>query len=642
MVFLLLAGLIFGVYWPVQKYDFIYYDDPQFVAENPHINAGLTWPGVVYAFTQPAVGNWHPLTVLSHMLDCQLFGQNPGAHHMVNVAIHTLNTILLFMVLRGMTGAFWRSAVVAAIFGLHPLRVESVAWIAERKDVLSGMFFLLTLWAYTKSRREPSARRSESRATPPERLKLPLSSTQRWFLLALLFFALGLMSKPMVVTLPFVLLLLDVWPLGRLASSSPRQPARLILEKIPFFALAAICSVITLRVQREAGAMRFFQDLTLTTRLINAAESCVRYLGKLFWPTKLAIVYPHPAHGYFLNEQWPAWELGAAVLLLLSITAFCVLRLKRQPYLAVGWFWFLGTLVPVLGLVQVGEQAMANRYTYIPLVGPVIALVWATAEFLSARFGARQDGQPARNFATCAGTAAAGVVVALVWVAHVQVGYWRNTVTLFDYAISVTPDNPSAHFALGVGLEKQGEISRAMVQYRVALKIDPNYTKASYNLGQLFSKAGDSLRAAEYFADALRSNPNDLPSRLNFAGCLQRLGRAREAIAQFEQALRQDPDNIQALNNLAWILAANPDPQLRNGPRAVELAERAGALSQNRVPVMIGTLAAAYAEAGRFSDAATAAERAAAVAGELGETEVAARNRELLQLYRAGKPFHEK
>jgi tetratricopeptide (TPR) repeat protein len=397
--------------------------------------------------------------------------------------------------------------------------------------------------------------------------------------------------------------------------------------------------------------MSFFRNLTFEERLANAVESCLRYLGKFVWPTKLAIVYPHPAHGYALNEAWPLWQIvaGAAVLLLLFV--WCLTRLRRQPYLAVGWFWFLGTLVPVIGLVQVGEQSMANRYTYIPLIGPAIALVWGIWDAAAAlSFSGKQaiaaktnppPGRGPRSALILPWALCSLLLAGLVWGTHRQILHWRDTLSLFSYAIAVTPDNPSAHFALGVALEKAGQISQAMVQYRVALAIDPSYAKADYNLGQLFSKAGDLPSAVAHFRAAVRSNPNDLASRLNLANSLQRLGRTKDAVPVYEECIRRDPDSIEALNNLAWILATDPDPQFRNGARAVQLAERAVELSHSTLPVMIGTLAAAYAEAGRFGDAVAAAEKAVAAAAEQAQPEVVQRNRELIELYRAGKPYHE-
>jgi hypothetical protein len=427
---LVLVALVLAVYWPVRHYDFLCYDDPEYLTDKPLVKAGLTWPSIRYALTTSVVGNWHPVTTLSHILDCQVFGVNPGPMHLVNAAFHAVNALLLFLVLRRMTGALWRSAIVAAFFALHPLRVESVAWISERKDVLSAFFFLLTIWAYVryvevqspkpkvqslKSKVQSREAEGQSREPSPcitdhtSRITHHASRityhVSRYYLLCLLFFALGLMSKPMLVTLPFVLLLLDYWPLQRLrlptlipqpsTRSAPpsrpqlsafnRQPSTLtalLREKAPFFALAAVFSGLTLFVQSRAGANVLNASFTLEDRVSNALVSYVRYLGNMFWPTDLAAIYPHPASHYYLRDQWPGWEICAAGLLLLAVSALCLCQVRRRPYLAVGWFWYLGMLVPVIGLIQAGEQAMADRYTYLPLIGPVLSLVWFLSELV--------------------------------------------------------------------------------------------------------------------------------------------------------------------------------------------------------------------------------------------------------------------
>src|SRR6185369_8022572 len=371
----LLAALVVVLYWPAHRFEFVHYDDPQFITENEVIQKGLGWQGLAYAFTQPVVGNWHPLTTLSHMLDCELFGTRAGAHHVVNMFFHALNATLLFALLRSLTGAIWRSAMVAALFAFHPLRVESVAWISERKDLLSGLFFFLTIWAYARFV-VCRDRKAESR------LAKRLSDAPRtWYALALVCFALALMSKPMVVTLPFVLLLLDYWPLRRFKAISKSQGTRLLVEKIPFFALTAGFSVLTYTLQKKAGAMSLSSQVGLWERAANAAVSYVKYLGKTAWPSHLAVVYPHPGKHYYLNEEWVTWQVVAAVLVLLLLSLFCWVRAARQPWLPVGWFWFVGMLVPVIGLVQVGEQAMADRYTYLPSIGLCIGLVWTAHQW---------------------------------------------------------------------------------------------------------------------------------------------------------------------------------------------------------------------------------------------------------------------
>jgi tetratricopeptide (TPR) repeat protein len=442
----------------------------------------------------------------------------------------------------------------------------------------------------------------------------------------------------MVVTLPFVLLVMDFWPLrrfelGNLRSQWPKI-RWLVLEKVPFFLLSALDSLVTLRVQAGVGAMQIIKNISWADRLANATASYLRYLAKFFWPGNLAIIYPHPAKHYVLSEQWPAWEIMGAALLLVLITTLLFLEARKRPYLLFGWLWFLGTLVPVIGLVQVGEQAMADRYTYIPLVGPAISLACLVSEVLSF------SPWPATSIRY---SALAGflIVASLVVLTRQQLAYWRDTTTLFEHALEVTADNPSAQFALGVGLENQGDVRKAMVRYRVATAIDPHYGKAFYNLGQLFRKAGRWQPAVDAYLAAARQSPDDLPTQLNLASVLPHLGRTQEAISHFDRALELDPNSIEALNNLAWLLSTSPEPQFRNGSRAVELAERGCALTGSKAPFLLGTLAAAYAEAGRYGDAVVAGEQARARAIESGDLATASRNLYLLEFYRASKPYRE-
>jgi tetratricopeptide (TPR) repeat protein len=632
LIGLALAVLTLGIYWPARNFDFIQYDDPQFITENPVIQKGLTPEGVRYALTQPVAGNWHPVTTLSHMLDCELFGTNPGAHHLVNVLLHAGNAVLVFLLLLYMTHLPWRSGLVAAVFALHPLRVESVAWISERKDVLSAFFFLLTIGAYAHWIKMRTADAGT------------ISGTKRhwqWYALILVFFVLALLSKPMVVTLPFVLLLLDLWPLNRLHKNifSWQSWRPLISEKLPMFALSGGACWLTYSIQKQAGAMSLMQSLSLLERAQNALQSYLKYLAKWLWPSDLAVVYPHPARHYFLNDAWASWQIVAAGLAMALISAFCLLRLRRQPWLAAGWFWYLGMLVPVIGLIQVGEQAMADRYTYLPLIGPTISFVWWMSEALQLSIAKGLKRLTGPRLAIAA--AAAVLLLGLSLCSSRQLHYWRDTLALFEHTAAVTADNPSAQFSIGVGLEKEGRTAPAMTQYRVALAIDPNYAKAHYNLGQLLRKESRWQEAADHYRAVLRCTPSDLAAHLNLASTLLQLHNPTEAAAHFEAALRLDPNSTEALNNLAWLLATSGRDQIRNGPRAVELAERACAISEFKQPVFIGTLAAAYAEAGRFEEAISAARRASETATAFGQPQLAARNAELLERYRAKRPFRD-
>jgi Flp pilus assembly protein TadD len=463
------------------------------------------------------------------------------------------------------------------------------------------------------------------------------------------------MSKPMLVTLPFILLLIDYWPFRRFEISNvlnlkSKSTLRTVaLEKVPFLALALIDCLVTLAVQKSTGAMRVIERVTWSERLGNAITSYVRYLGKFFWPTDLAIVYPHPAKQYYLTDQWPLWEIGLAVVLLVLVSILCILQLRTRPYLGVGWFWFLGMLVPVIGMVQVGEQAMADRYTYLPLIGPVISLVF----WLSERFGRgaaaettserkKNSRHRRRGTSSIPGLAAVVAVAAvLIPLTRHQLSFWQDTITLFQHAVAVTADNPSAQFALGVRLEKEGQPGKAMVRYRVATAIDPGYGKAWYNMGQLLRKSGQWQAAAESYLAADRANPHDLATQLNLASVFARLGKYREAVQHFDDALKIDPNSIEGLNNLAWLLSTAPEASVRDGGRAVTLAERGCSLTEFKMPILLGTLGAAYAESGRFAEATTAAERACAAASQSGDTATASKNQELLALYRANRAYRE-
>ena len=461
------------------------------------------------------------------------------------------------------------------------------------------------------------------------------------------------MSKAMLVTVPFVLVLLDIWPFGRISefgvrsselksAPQPRKGAwprgaalrgftppifkQLLLEKWPFFALSAIFSGLTYALQKSHAAVVQLARLDLTDRISNAITSYLQYLAKLFWPTKLAVIYPYP-------KSYDALEVWLMALLLMAVSALCVCQLKRRPYLAVGWFWYLGTALPIIGLVQVGEQAMANRYTYIPLIGPVISLVWLAADTFKTNFS--------RRFLLVPATVV--LLAASALAARRQVQLWENTVTLCEHTVAVTTDNPSAQFCLGVGLEQEGRLSEAMVHYRIQMALSPLDYRVHYSLARAFGKQGRWAEAiGEYNAAAdMGANPDDYIAHLNFADALTHLGRVPEAVLHLNEALRLEPDSPNILNNLAWLLATSPDPNVRDGKRAVELAERACKLTQYKKTIMMGTLAAAYAEAGRFDDAVATSQTACALATVAGETDLLKKNQELLNLYQNHQTYRD-
>ncbi len=568
-VCLFLTIAILAVFWRVQDHGFVNLDDDLYVTANPRVQAGLTVDGAVWAFTTTHASNWHPLTWLSHMVDCDLFGLNPGGHHFTNLLFHIANTLLLFLVFEQMTGALWPSAFVAALFALHPLHVESVAWVAERKDVLSTFFWLLTMGLYLRYVKRPRGGR---------------------YILVLVSFSLGLMAKPMLVSLPFVLLLLDYWPLGRLEfvpSSLTTQLdtakstvlwsrrsliLRLVLEKVPLFGLATVSSIVTFLAQRSGGALESLNTIPLHIRFANTLVAYVTYMEKTVWPHDLAVFYPHPGRGL------PVWQAAGAGLLLLSITVLVLRTARRHPYLTTGWLWYLGTLVPVIGLVQVGAHAMADRYTYIPLIGLFIVMAWGLSDIL-ARW-------PHRRIALA--TLTAGFLVAFMICSRLQVQYWQNSIALFQHTLNVTndnwlthnnmgnalarqgrldeaanhyskalhirPDDPMAHNNLGITLAEQGRLDEAVAHYSEALCIDVEFVAAYYNLGNALVQRGEFERAIASYVKALEIKPQFAEAHNNYAMVLAQQGKLDEAVSHFEEALRIKPDFQEARHNLAIAL----------------------------------------------------------------------------------------
>lgn len=500
--------------------DFVNYDDPDYVTANAHVKAGLTRDGVAWALQSGEASNWHPLTWVSHMIDGSLFDLNPRGHHATSVLLHALNAALAFLALRRLTGALWTSALCAAWFAWHPLRVESVAWVAERKDVLSGFFFFAALWAY---------------AIYAERRRDHRPGAWRPHALALGAFALGLMAKPMLVTLPCLLLLLDVWPLRRIGAAKGESMARLVVEKLPWFALAAISSWVTFKVQSSGGSVTAALDLS--DRLGNAVVSVVRYLGKLAWPFDLAVLYPHPG-------EWPTRKVVACLVIVATLTAIALWQGRRRPWLAIGWLWFLGTLVPVIGLVQVGLQSMADRYTYLPMLGVQIAVLW-TARAWAASPGVRRWGL------------ALAAVVLLGGAARTwdQIGVWKNSFTLFSHALAVTEKNYVAHDNRGLHLFNSGKVAEAIADYRASLAINSGYFTANNNLGHALAETGRPAEAIPLYRTALAQKPDHLEVRNNLANALSDVNQLPEAMEHYAFVLSRQPDHVNALNGSAVALA---------------------------------------------------------------------------------------
>jgi protein O-mannosyl-transferase len=537
---LILALLIFvatlAIYNPVNRHPFVNYDDDRYVVDNPNVHGGLTWPTISWAFTTTEQANWHPLTWLSHVVDYQLFHANPAGHHFTSLVIHSVNAALLFLLLAYATGRTGPSLFVAALFALHPINVESVAWVAERKNVLSTFFFFLSLGAYGWYAMQPTWRR---------------------YLAVFVLFAMGLMSKPMVITLPFVLLLLDCWPLQRMKGNLPK----LIAEKIPLFILSAASAIITMRAQQSGGAMRSTLQFSLWVRLENAVVAYAMYLWKMLWPTNLAPLYPHP------GNSLAAWQVVVSSLALLAITAL-VVQFRSQRYLVLGWLWFLGTLIPVIGLIQVGDQAMADRYAYIPLIGIFIMLAYGSADLVSLKGLGK----------VVPSVAAACILVAFGFTTVRQLGYWADNYELWAHTLKVTQNNfiaednlggalvlagkteeayphfqaaaainprdPMSHSNLGAYLQEHNHLPEAIEQYQTTISLanDPALLSPTYsNLGTAYRELGDDAKAEEAYKESLRLNPGQYNACTGMGRLRERQGNLQEAISYYSQALALRP-----------------------------------------------------------------------------------------------------
>ena len=523
LIGLLLVAASLAAYGQVRHHGFTNFDDNQYVWQNRYVQHGFSLESLAWAFTALHADNWHPLTWLSHMLDYELFGLHAGGHHVSSLLLHLANMLLLLFVLKRMTGAFWQSAFVAALFGLHPLHVESVAWVSERKDVLSALFWMLTLWCYLRF----VERRTLSR-----------------YLLTVGCFALGLMSKPMMVTLPFVLLLLDFYPLKRFSLPAAQDHAQartstalgLVVEKTPLFVLAGLSCATTFYAQKQAAVV-FLAEIPFKARIANALVSYASYILKMFWPSPLAVPYPY---------RWslPWWHVAAAGALLAVISLLAARLAEQRPYLAVGWLWYLGTLVPVIGLVQVGEQSMADRYTYLPLIGLFMIIAWGVPELL-ARW---------RHRNLCLAIAASLCVLALIPVTWRQAGYWKNTFTLFEHTLEVTSANFLPHYNLGLAYYEQGRTATAVEHYRQALRINPRSDRAHNNLGLALQQQGRLAEAAAHYRQALQINPDSDQALINLGLVLHQQGLVNDALEHYRQALRVNPQSDQAHYNLGLAL----------------------------------------------------------------------------------------
>lgn len=644
LIYIALAAGIIIAYEPIRHNGFVGYDDNDYLIKNPHVLGGITQQSIIWAFTKSYASNWHPLTWLNHMLDCQVFGLNPLGHHLVSVLFHIVNAMLLFWIIKNITGAIWASAFVAAVFALHPVQVESVAWAAERKTVLSGLFWLLTIAVYVHYTRKPRLSR---------------------YILVLLIFGLSIMTKPSVVTLPLVLLLLDYWPLERLRigeqdSGMFKSAVWLIAEKIPLLAMSVFLSVMTIVAQKTGGAISTSENLPLDYRLANVFLSYIKYIDKLVWPSALAVYHPHPRTGFSLTTV-----ICAVAFILLTVFSIYVGR--RKKYVAVGWLWYVGILVPMIGLVQVGAQAIAYRYMYLSMLGLLIILAWAVKDVVGGRICLK----------ILTAVSAMAVLSALIILTRIQVGYWQNALTLFEHTLAVTKNNPAAEQNYGFVLSEAGRLDEAAAHIKRAIQLAPDYVEARHNLGKVYMKQGKINEAVECFSELVKRQ--DAPAEVHYdlasvllmqkkydeaikelartlelnpdyphapsamAVALMSAGKVDEAIACFNKYLRLNDNSVELHYNLAVALTMQKkyEEAIKHFTRVIELdPKNAGAL--NGLARVLDSLAITYADAGRFDDAKATAEKALNFARTAEQTALAREIEGRLQLYKKGLPYQDK
>jgi tetratricopeptide (TPR) repeat protein len=598
-------------YEPIRHNGFVSYDDDGYITENPYVQKGLTIDSLTWALTKCQLYMWHPLTTVSHIVDCSFFGLNPLGHHLVSLSIHIINALLLFWILANLTSSVWASVFVAAVFALHPLQVESVAWASERKTLMSGLFWFFTMAVYVWYARKPGIWR---------------------YIAVFVIYGLCIMTKPVVVTLPFVLLLLDYWPLCRFdlgrCPEGKFVPAKwLLLEKVPLLALSVFLGVVTVIAQRgPKGLVATLEEVPLQLRIGNAFLSYARYIGKMLWPSKLAVFYP------CFTMDFP-WDVAVAcAILFVIITIFFIFMAIRRRYLLFGWLWFIVTLVPVIGLIQSGAQAMANRYMYIPMIGLLIIIGWTAKEFIAEK----------RTLKIISAATISVLLFCLIILTRGQVKHWENSLKLFEYAEKCTKMNMITEGSYGQALLNDGRLNEAELHLKNALSIAPNYTITRYLMGKTLLRKGKANEAIIYF-DSIASkigraiNPSEKYTTLGEAYVLT--GRYEQAIQNYKRAVVLNHNNIEALNNLAWLLATRENVSVKDANTAVECAQRACKLTGDKIISFLDTLAVAYAAAGKFDDAKTTAEKAVKDAKAAGKEELAREIEDRLKLYQEGQRY---